>query len=164
VKAGHFREDLYYRLNVLPIALPPLRAHLDDLPALIGFYVDLFNREFRKNVRGASTDALRELRAYGWPGNIREVRNAVERAMLLAEGAWLEPKDFPVLASKTQAAHGIALPAEGVDLEELERSLVVQALERSGYNQTRSAALLGLNRDQIRYRIEKFGLAKTVSS
>ena len=83
--------------------------------------------------------------------------------MLLAEGAWLEPKDFPVLAAKVQAAHGIALPAEGVDLEELERSLVVQALERSGYNQTRSAALLGLNRDQIRYRIEKFGLVRTCS-
>jgi len=163
VRAGHFREDLFYRLNVLPIALPPLRAHLDDVPALVGFYVDLFNREFRKQVRGASTEALRELRAYGWPGNIREVRNAVERAMLLAEGAWLEPKDFPVLAAKAQAAHGgIALPAEGVDLEELERSLVVQALERSGYNQTRSATLLGLNRDQIRYRIEKFGLAKAV--
>ena len=162
VRAGHFRDDLFYRLNVLPIALPPLRAHLDDVAALVGFYVDLFNREFRKNVRGASTEALRELRAYGWPGNIREVRNAVERAMLLAEGAWLEPKDFPVLAAKAQAAHGIALPAEGVDLEELERSLVVQALERSGYNQTRSAALLGLNRDQIRYRIEKFGLVKAV--
>jgi len=162
VRAGHFREDLFYRLNVLPIALPPLRAHLDDVPALVGFYVDLFNREFRKQVRGASTEALRELRAYGWPGNIREVRNAVERAMLLAEGTWLEPKDFPVLAVKAQAAHGIALPAEGVDLEELERSLVVQALERSGYNQTRSALLLGLNRDQIRYRIEKFGLAKAV--
>src|SRR6186713_159179 len=130
VRAGHFREDLFYRLNVLPIALPPLRAHLDDVPALVGFYVDLFNREYRKQVRGASTEALRELRAYGWPGNIREVRNAVERAMLLAEGAWLEPKDFPVLAAKAQAAHGIALPAEGVDLEELERSLVVQALER----------------------------------
>jgi DNA-binding NtrC family response regulator len=162
VRAGHFREDLFYRLNVLPIALAPLRAHLDDVPALVGFYVDQFNREFRKQVRGASTEALRELRAYGWPGNIREVRNAVERAMLLVEGAWLEPKDFPVLAAKAQAAHGIALPAEGVDLEELERSLVVQALERSGYNQTRSAALLGLNRDQIRYRIEKFGLAKAV--
>ncbi|MEO5819192.1 MAG: sigma-54 dependent transcriptional regulator [Vicinamibacteraceae bacterium] len=162
VTAGHFREDLFYRLNVLPITLPPLRAHLDDVPALVGFYVDLFNREFRKSVRGASTEALRELRAYGWPGNIREVRNAVERAMLLAEGTWLEPKDFPVLAAKAQAAHGIALPAEGVDLEKLERSLVVQALERSGYNQTRSATLLGLNRDQIRYRIEKFGLVKTV--
>ena len=100
-RAGHFREDLYYRLNVLPIALPPLRAHLDDVPALVSFYVDLFNREFRKNVRGASPDgAARRCSAYGWPGNIRELRNAVERAMLLAEGAWLEPQDFPVLAAR----------------------------------------------------------------
>ena len=160
VKAGHFREDLFYRLNVLPIALPPLRAHLDDLPALIGFYVDLFNREFRKNVRGASTDALRELRAYGWPGNIRELRNAVERAMLLSDGPWLEPVDFPALTGAAPVAAGLSLPAEGVNLEELERSLVVQALERAGGNQTRAATLLGLNRDQIRYRIEKFGLVK----
>ena len=163
VRTGRFREDLYYRLNVLPIGLPPLRAHLDDVPALVGFYVDVFNREFRKQVRGASPDALRELRAYGWPGNIREVRNAVERAMLLAEGPLLVPPDFPVLAARHHAAHGIALPPEGVDLEQLERSLVVQALERSGHNQTRAAALLGLNRDQIRYRIEKFGLMKPVS-
>ena len=163
VKAGHFREDLYYRLNVLPIALPSLREHLDDVPALVSFYTDLFNREFRKNVRGASADALRELCAYGWPGNVREVRNAVERAMLLAEGPWLEPQDFPALARKDQTAHGIGLPPQGVDLDALERSLVVQALERSGYNQTRAATLLGLNRDQIRYRIEKFGLARPVS-
>jgi two-component system, NtrC family, response regulator AtoC len=163
VEAGHFREDLFYRLNVLPILLPALRTHLDDLPTLVTFYVDVFNREFRKSVRGASPEALGELRLYGWPGNIREVRNAVERAMLLAEGQWLEPSDFPLLASRRQGAHGIALPAEGVDLEQLERSLVVQALERSGHNQTRAATLLGLNRDQIRYRIEKFGLMKPAS-
>jgi two-component system response regulator AtoC len=163
VRAGQFREDLFYRLNVLPIVLPSLRAHLDDVPALVSFYIDVFNREFRKNVRGVSPEAARQLRAYGWPGNIREVRNAVERAMLLAEGPWLEPQDFPVLAAQRQAAHGIALPSEGVDLEQLERSLVVQALERSGYNQTRAATLLGLNRDQIRYRIEKFGLVKSAT-
>jgi two-component system response regulator AtoC len=161
VKAGRFREDLYYRLNVLPIALPPLRAHLDDVPTLVAFYIDLFNREFRKSVRGASLPALKALREYRWPGNIREVRNAVERAMLLAEGSWLEPKHFPVLGAKAGSSDPIGLPAEGVNLEELERSLVVQALERSHGNQTRAAALLGLNRDQIRYRIEKFGLVKT---
>jgi DNA-binding NtrC family response regulator len=160
VRTGQFREDLFYRLNVLPIVLPSLRSHLDDVPALVTFYIDLFNREFRKNVRGTSPDAARELRTYGWPGNTREVRNAVERAMLLAEGPLLEPQDFPAVAARRQAAHGIALPAEGVDLEQLERSLVVQALERSGHNQTRAATLLGLNRDQIRYRIEKFGLLK----
>jgi two-component system, NtrC family, response regulator AtoC len=163
VRAGQFREDLFYRLNVLPIVLPSLRAHLDDVPALISFYIDVFSREFRKNVRGVSPEAARQLRAYGWPGNIREVRNAVERAMLLAEGTWLEPPDFPVLAAQREAVHGIALPSEGVDLEQLERSLVLQALERSGYNQTRAATLLGLNRDQIRYRIEKFGLVKSAT-
>jgi two-component system response regulator AtoC len=163
VRTGHFREDLYYRLNVLPIVLPSLRSHLDDVPALVTFYIDLFNREFRKNVRGTSPEAARELRAYGWPGNIREVRNAVERAMLLAEGQWLEPQDFPAVAARRHAAHDIALPPEGVDLDQLEKSLVVQALERTGHNQTRAATLLGLNRDQIRYRIEKFGLMKPAS-
>ena len=161
VRTGHFREDLYYRLNVLPIVLPALRTHVDDVPALVAFYIDQFNREFRKSVRGTSAEAARDLRAYGWPGNIREVRNAVERAMLLAEGPWLGPADFPAVAARREAQHGIALPAEGVDLEQLEKSLVVQALERSGYNQTRAATLLGLNRDQIRYRIEKFGLTIT---
>ena len=95
VKAGRFREDLFYRLNVLPIELPPLRAHLEDVPALVAFYVDQFNREFRKRVRGASPAALTALQRYGWPGNVRELRNAVERAMLLADGDWLEPADFP---------------------------------------------------------------------
>jgi two-component system response regulator AtoC len=160
VRTGQFREDLFYRLNVLPIGLPPLRSHLDDVAALVAFYIDLFNREFRKSVRGPSPDAARELRTYGWPGNIREVRNAVERAMLLTDSPWLEPHDFPAVAARRQAAHGITLPAEGVDLEQLERSLVVQALDRSGHNQTRAATLLGLNRDQIRYRVEKFGLMK----
>src|SRR5690606_12258984 len=130
VKAGHFREDLFYRLNILPIELPPLRTHLEDVPALAAFYVDVFNREFRKSVAGVSPAALRMLRQYGWPGSIREVRNAVERAMLLADGEWLEPADFPLIGagSAEGAAHGITLPPEGVVLEELERSLVIQAL------------------------------------
>jgi two-component system, NtrC family, response regulator AtoC len=164
VKAGKFREDLFYRLNVLPIALPPLRSHLIDIPRLVDFYVDQFNREFRKSVRGASAAALKGLQEYGWPGNVREVRNAVERAMLLSEGPWLEPQNFPVLTTSTGSQDGISLPAGGVNLETLERSLVVQALDRCAGNQTRAAKLLGLNRDQIRYRIEKFNLTPTPSS
>jgi two-component system response regulator AtoC len=160
VKAGRFREDLYYRLNVLPIHLPPLRTHPEDVPVLVAFYMDQFNREFRKSVRGVSPAGLKALQEYPWPGNIREVRNAVERAMLLAEGDWLEAGDFPVLGTAVPTSHGISLPPEGVNLESLERSLVVQALERSGGNQTKAATLLGLNRDQIRYRIEKFGLVR----
>ena len=164
VRAGHFRKDLYSRVNVFSVDFVPLRMHPEDLPSLVAFYVDFFNGELRKTVRGASLPALRALREYGWPGNIREVRNAVERAMLRAESAWLEPRDFPVLGTNVQAANGIALPAEGIHLEELERSLVVQALERSAGNQTRAAALLGLNRDQIRYRIGKFNLKGTAAT
>jgi two-component system, NtrC family, response regulator AtoC len=160
VQQGHFREDLYYRLNVLPIHLPALRAHLEDVPALVSFYIDAFNREFRKSVRGVTPAAMRSLQNYGWPGNVREVRNAVERAMLLTEGQWLEANDFPVLGAQPHGVQGIPLPPDGVKLDDLERSLVVQALERCGGNQTRAAVLLGINRDQIRYRIEKFGLVK----
>ncbi len=160
VKKGTFREDLYYRLNVMQIVLPPLRDRLSDVPALVDFYIDAFNREFRKTIRGASPEAIALMRSYRWPGNVRELRNAVERAMLLTDGPWLTPDLLPVAASQPAAIGTMALPAEGVNLETLERELVVQALRRTGGNQTRAAALLGLNRDQIRYRIEKFGLEK----
>ena len=86
VKEGRFREDLYYRLNVLPIELPPLRARPGDMPLLVNYYVDAYNREFRKRVRGVEPSAMEALKAYGWPGNVRELRNVVERAMLLADG------------------------------------------------------------------------------
>jgi two-component system response regulator AtoC len=158
VRQATFREDLYYRLNVLPLVLPPLRAHASDVPALVRHYVDGFNREFRKRVTGVSPEAMKGLEAYPWPGNIRELRNAVERAMLLTESDTLLPDHFPVLTPRAQATQGVELPAGGIDLEQLERDLVVQALARTNGNQTRAAALLGLNRDQIRYRIEKFGL------
>jgi two-component system, NtrC family, response regulator AtoC len=164
VKAGRFRQDLFYRLNVLPIALPPLRQHVDDVPTLVAFYIDSFNREFRKSVKGVSASAMKALQAYGWPGNIRELRNAVERAMLLASGDWLEHADFPLVTPVAAGAAALfPLPAAGVDFEALEQSLVTQALERCGGNQTRAATLLGMNRDQIRYRIEKFGLSRSVS-
>ena len=85
VKHGKFREDLYYRLNVLPIALPPLRARVDDIPRLVHYFVDTYNTEFRKRVRRVAPETMKRLQAYGWPGNIRELRNAIERAMLLAD-------------------------------------------------------------------------------
>jgi DNA-binding NtrC family response regulator len=160
VRRQRFREDLYYRLNVLPIALPPLRARVEDIPLLAEYYVDAFNREFRKNVQSIVPEVMKRLQAYHWPGNVRELRNAIERALLLVDGPVLTVDCFPLLAGGGALTEGIALPAEGVQLEALERSLVVQALERSGWNQTRAAALLGVNRDQIRYRIEKFKLER----
>jgi two-component system response regulator AtoC len=165
VKHGKFREDLYYRLNVLPIALPPLRARADDIPRLVHYFVDTFNHEFRKCVHGVAPETMKRLQSYGWPGNIRELRNALERAMLLTDRDELTDGDFPLaIGAGPRLTEGVVLPAHGVNLEQLERSLVVQALERSGWNQTRTAALLGVNRDQIRYRIEKFKLERVPSN
>jgi DNA-binding NtrC family response regulator len=162
VRQGRFREDLYYRLNVMSIVLPPLRGRPEDIPLLVNYYVDAYNTEFKKRVRGVSTDAMVRLQTFGWPGNVRELRNAVERAMLLVEGDVLALEQFPVAASGlARLSERVDLPASGIDLEQLERSLVIQALERSGWNQTKAATLLGLNRDQIRYRIEKFKLEKS---
>ena len=158
VASGNFRSDLFYRLNVLPIPLPPLRDHAEDVPTLVKYYIDMFNTEFKKRISGLSPAAADLLKTYGWPGNVRELRNVVERAMLLAEGDRLEAKDFGVLNGGSVSGGSFELPAGGVDLEAVERSLVVQALKRAGGNQTKAAGLLGLNRDQIRYRIEKFRL------
>jgi two-component system, NtrC family, response regulator AtoC len=160
VQQGRFREDLYYRLNVMHIALPPLRDRPDDIPQLLHFYIDLFNGEFRKRVTGVTDGAMALVKGYGWPGNVRELRNAVERAMLLADGDRLDVEHFPMSVARRGPAGPFELPVEGTSLEAVERELVQQALNRTGWNHTKAAALLGLNRDQIRYRIEKFALAK----
>jgi len=163
VREGKFREDLFYRLQVMPIVLPPLRERRGDIALLASYYIDLFNREFKKRVRGLTPEARQMLESYRWPGNIRELRNAIERAMLLIDREWLEPGDFTTLTRGGPRAQ-FQLPAEGVNLEEIERQLVIQALERAGGNQTQAGQLLGINRDQVRYRIEKFGLHRSDNS
>jgi two-component system, NtrC family, response regulator AtoC len=173
VREGKFRDDLYYRLNVLRIEMPPLREREHDVIPLAQFYVDHFSREFRRGTRRLSPAAESALLAYSWPGNVRELRNLIERAVLLAEGDTLEPADFESLHTLRAAAEtakpasgtgGIDLPADGLKLEDVERQLVQLALERTRGNQTRAAALLGLHRDQIRYRMEKFGMLKPPGS
>jgi two-component system response regulator AtoC len=163
VRAGKFREDLFYRLQVMPVMLPALRERRGDIRLLVNYYIDRYNREFRKRVRGVTPEALTLLEQYRWPGNVRELRNAIERAMLLTDREHLGAEEFGTLWRTTVAAT-FRLPPEGVNLEEVERQLVVQALKRCGGNQTRAGRLLGINRDQIRYRIEKFGLPKPDSS
>jgi DNA-binding NtrC family response regulator len=157
VKAGKFREDLFYRLQVMTVHLPPLRERAGDVALLAQAYVERFKGEFRKRVPGLTAEAVQALERYQWPGNVRELRNAIERAMLLADGDALQPDDLAFPARRV-AASGFQLPSEGTDLEDVERQLVVQALERSSWNQTHAGKLLGINRDQVRYRIEKFGL------
>jgi DNA-binding NtrC family response regulator len=157
VKASRFREDLFYRLQVMPIHLPALRERRGDVPLLASYFVDRFNAEFRKKVRGLSPAATELLEQYRWPGNVREMRNAIERAMLLADRDRLEPEDFTTL-TRTVSPAQFKLPPEGVSIEDVERQLLMQALERANGNQTQAGQLLGINRDQVRYRVEKFGL------
>jgi two-component system, NtrC family, response regulator AtoC len=159
VKAGTFREDLFYRLQVMPILLPALRERKGDIRLLADYYIDRYNREFRKQVKGVTPEALSLIEQYRWPGNVRELRNAIERAMLLVDRAWLLPEDFATLTRQATTST-FRLPSEGVSLEDVERQLLMQALERTGGNQTMAGQLLGINRDQVRYRIEKFGLVR----
>jgi DNA-binding NtrC family response regulator len=168
IREGRFREDLYYRLNVLRIEMPPLRDRGEDILLLARHYIDAFAKEFRRPVDGLSPAAETALLNYAWPGNVRELRNLIERAVLLKERGVLEPDDFESIhaarpapaTAASPASAGIDLPPDGLNLDELEQQLVMKALERTGGNQTRAAALLGLHRDQIRYRMEKYGLLK----
>jgi two-component system, NtrC family, response regulator AtoC len=159
VRSLRFREDLFYRLQVMPIMLPPLRERRADIPLLVHYYINRYNSEFRKHVRGVTPDAAALLASYRWPGNVRELRNAIERAMLLVDREWLVADDFQSL-TRTAVASGFRLPPEGVNLDDVEKQLLVQALERAHGNQTHAGQMLGINRDQVRYRIEKFGLEK----
>jgi DNA-binding NtrC family response regulator len=159
VQAGRFREDLFYRLQVMPVPLPPLRERPGDVRVLAEHFIARYNKEFRKRIKGLTTEAASLLEHYRWPGNVRELRNSIERAMLLAPGEWLGRDEFAMLA-RSVSPQQFVLPPDGVVLEEVERQLLVQALERCSGNQTHAGELLGINRDQVRYRIEKFGLVR----
>jgi DNA-binding NtrC family response regulator len=158
VREGAFREDLYYRLAVLTVHLPPLRDRAGDVDLLASHFVARFNDQFDRSLGPLPAEVLELLRLHRWPGNVRELRNAIERAVLLAEGDTIEPDDLSFLSDAAIDAPVFRLPANGVNIRDLEKDLVIQALERTGGNQTRAAALLGMNRDQVRYRIERFDL------
>ena len=161
-KEGRFRKDLYYRLNVLPISLPPLRERPEDIPLLVKHFIEHYNREFKKNTLGASRSAMLALTEYSWPGNVRELKNLIERVMILENKEVIDVDDLPREIIGRQAEEDIEqrfeLPPQGVVLEEVERSLIEQALKRAGGNQSRAARLLGLTRDTLRYRLKKFSL------
>jgi len=163
VKAGAFREDLYYRLNVARVIIPPLLERKADIIPLTLFFMNKFNEKFSKNFRGISTEAKKMLVHYPWRGNIRELKNAVERVVLMEDGENIEPAHLAFLAYPYHAAlpHedlGIKIPPEGVNLDALIKRLIIQALELSGANRTRAAKLLGISRPTLIYRIEKHNI------
>jgi two-component system response regulator PilR (NtrC family) len=165
VAAGRFREDLYYRLNVIQLQLPPLRDRMEDLPLLVHHFVEKFARELAKPVRGVSDEAMERLRAHAWPGNVRELENGIERAVALSRGDWIEAESLPPslgTASGEKVAAAQPLPPGGVDLENLvadyERGLLLHALERAGGVKKRAAQFLGISFRSFRYRLEKLGL------
>ncbi|MGE0712342.1 MAG: sigma-54 dependent transcriptional regulator [Planctomycetota bacterium] len=164
VEAGRFRADLYYRLTVVHAQLPALRERGEDVEVLAAHFVSHYARLFEKDVRRLSGAALRVLRRHTWPGNVRELKNMIERAVLLCDGDTLQPEAFRAMSRDPRAPAEMELPPEGLVFEALERDLVLQALQRTGWNNTRAAKLLGMTRDQIRYRITKFGLEVPVGA
>jgi DNA-binding NtrC family response regulator len=165
VKDGRFREDLYYRLNIIPIYLPPLRNRRSDIPLLIDFFIAKHNRNGQRRIKGLTASARNVLMNYSWPGNVRQLDSAIERAILLCEGDEITVEDLPLEIRQEGTPAGnfnFKLPPEGISFEELEQSLITQAMEQTGWNITRAAKLLGLSFRTLQYRLEKFDLKKPV--
>jgi two-component system, NtrC family, response regulator PilR len=158
VKEGRFREDLFYRLNVIPLVLPPLRQRRTDVPLLVEHFVRKYAQAGRPTQ--VSAEALRLLMSYGWPGNVRQLEAVIERALLLSESPLVEPDDLPAavragIGNETMGGLDLNVPDEGLDLEALERGLILKALAKAQGNVTRAARLLGLSRRTLQYRLEK---------
>jgi transcriptional regulator with PAS, ATPase and Fis domain len=165
VKEGAFRQDLYFRLNVIQILIPPLRDRADDIVPLTRFFIEHYNRKFKRNIEGVSDAAAKLLLYHDWPGNVRELRNAIERAMILEESSLITPPSLPIAISRPDGdalSHDTvateAAPVDGMSLEDNERSLLVRALEKTNGNQTQAARLLRVTRDTLRYKMKKFNL------
>ncbi|MGH9443812.1 MAG: sigma-54-dependent transcriptional regulator [Thermoanaerobaculia bacterium] len=163
ISAGSFRKDLYYRLNILPIFLPPLRERREDIPLLAERFVRRFASEHGKPTASLDPSALRALQAYDWPGNVRELESILERAVLLSEQDSLRVSDLSSQLSRARTAAesiGVEIPPEGIDIEEVERSLLLQAMQKSDWVIARAAKLLHLTYRTMQYRLEKFGIKK----
>jgi DNA-binding NtrC family response regulator len=163
VKDGRFREDLYYRLNIIPIVIPPLRNRRDDIPPLVDFFIAKHSVDANRKIEGLTASARNLVMSYSWPGNVRQLESAIERAILLCEGSEIQVEDLPVEIRQegtSASAFNFKLPPEGISFEEVERSLITQAMEQTNWNITRAAKLLGLSFRTLQYRLEKFGMKK----
>ncbi|HEX8472517.1 MAG TPA: sigma-54 dependent transcriptional regulator [Pyrinomonadaceae bacterium] len=163
VSDGRFRDDLYYRINVLSIDVPPLRERRDDIPVLISFFLKKHTRNTSRLVRGLTPEARTVMTDYAWPGNVRQLESAIERAILLAESDLITVEDLPLEVrqeTRPTSESGFKLPPEGVNFEDVERNLLEQAMSRTDYNITKAAKLLGLTFRTLQYRLEKFGIKR----
>jgi transcriptional regulator with GAF, ATPase, and Fis domain len=156
---GTFREDLYYRLNVVPIDIPPLREHKEDIPELVKLFLSRFAEDSGKKITGVSPEAFKILMDYHWPGNVRELQNIMERASALAAGPLLEASDIHIdsRAGKSTDSPTGFLP-EGMTLEQWEDEMIREALRRAHGNKSQAARMLGLSRNALRYRLSKIGI------
>jgi two-component system response regulator AtoC len=168
VRASKFRQDLYFRLAIIPMFLQPLREHKEDIPSLLEHFIRHYNGKFRKNIQGLTKEAEEFLMNYDWPGNIRELKNAIERVMILADGNSISVKYLPIRISEggilpipagaDAGNEGIRLPSGGVSLYDVEKELIRQALEQARGNKTTAARLLRITRDTLRYKVKKYDL------
>jgi two-component system, NtrC family, response regulator HydG len=163
VKAGRFREDLYYRLHIVPLHIPPLRERPEDIAALARHFVAKHAPRVNKRVKGLEEDTLRALARYAWPGNVRELENVIEQSLVFAEGESLTATDLPAHLTSPATRTDAGLPVPMGDrplpdiLEDLERQLIARAYEKAGGVKTETARLLGIKTSALYYKLEKYG-------
>jgi two-component system response regulator AtoC len=162
---GRFREDLFYRINVMSIHLPPLRERRGDIPLLVGYFIDVFNKKLQKDIEGLSSEAMPILMGYPWPGNIRELENVIERAILLAQGRWISPEDLPSRITSDSTYFSSLPPEDSLSLKKassrLERELIRKALELTTGNRTQAARILEISRPKLISKIKAYSLEKS---
>jgi two-component system NtrC family response regulator len=158
VRKGTFREDLYYRLNVVNIVVPPLRERKEDIPLLLDFFLKKYNVKHKKNIKGLTREARDVLVRYDYPGNVRELENIVERAVVLTRGDHISSEDLPNLAEQAMGASDSGIRGT---VESLERSMIIEALVNADWVQTKAAATLGLSERMLRYKIKKYSIIKS---
>jgi len=162
VEAGHFREDLFYRINVVAIHLPPLRDRRGDISLLSGYFIDQFNNKLKKKVEGLSSEAMSLIMAYHWPGNVRELENVMERAVLLAPDRYITPEELPsrigALKGEVPSFYSESTFSIKEATKQMQRHLIEKALKETGGNRTRAAKLLEVSRPMLIARIKEYGL------